>query len=199
MIDALFRLSLADHLLSVSQETEYARYAIEPSESPKRPFRHCMVRGANWRDDGAMRMRMLAIVAMVLSGSVANAAGVSVALAGSAPQAVRAAGSWGASLDVRTQSVQRWDVEALRTKDKQLQGRIIISGSSLFESANVQGRLSGRGVSGILLDDEGQELATFEGAVTPNGGYGTYRDRNGQTGEWQWSGSLQEEPLKTSP
>lgn len=112
---------------------------------------------------------------------------------------VRAAGSWGASQDSRTLSVQRWDVEALRTKDKQLQGRISIAGSSLFDSANVQGRLSGRGVSGSLLDDDGQELATFDGAVTPNGGYGTYRDHNGQTGEWQWSGALQEEPVKASP
>jgi hypothetical protein len=103
-------------------------------------------------------------------------------------EVVRAAGDWGTTRDTAARSVQTWNIDALRLEDGGLHGRIDVAGSSLFASANVEGTLSGRGVFGNLLDDDGTELATFEGAVTRGGANGTYRDRNGRTGEWQWTG-----------
>jgi len=103
---------------------------------------------------------------------------------------MRADGSWGLTRPDAGQSVQRWGVEALRFKDGQLRGRIEISGSKLCDAANIEGEMSGRGVAGTLVDDEGKELATFEGALTRNGAFGTYRDRTGEVGNWVWEGEL---------
>lgn len=104
---------------------------------------------------------------------------------------IQANGGWGASREEITRSgAQRWGIDALRYEDGQLRGRIGISGSPLLDSANVEGRLSGRGVVGTLVDDEGRELAEFQGAMTASGASGTYRDRNGESGEWQWEGRI---------
>lgn len=108
----------------------------------------------------------------------------------SASEAIRASGQWRESMQARADNAQRWDVDALRLADQQIRGRIVVTGSPLFGSANVEGQLSGRGVTGKLLDDEGQELAEFEGAVTATGAFGTYRDSAGRVGEWSWTGQL---------
>jgi len=91
--------------------------------------------------------------------------------------------------------VQRWGLDALRMGNDQVRGRITVSGSSLVSSANVEGVLRGRGVYGKLLDDAGMELATFEGALTKAGASGTYRDRAGAVGAWQWQG----QPTQSAP
>lgn len=103
---------------------------------------------------------------------------------------IRAGGDWGTTRQSMARGGQRWNVDALRSHDNQIRGRIAVSGATLFDAANVEARLSGRGVSGTLLDDEGKELAEFEGRVTRSGASGTYRDRTGGEGEWKWEGPL---------
>jgi len=41
-------------------------------------------------------------------------------------------------------------------------------------------------VSGAILDDGGNVLASFEGRVSATGMSGTYRDRTGEEGDWSW-------------
>jgi len=101
---------------------------------------------------------------------------------------IRAQGDWASATDVAAHAGQRWNLDALRFEDNEIRGRISVSGSPLFHSANVEGRLSGRGFFGKLMDDSGNELATFEGTVTSTGASGTYRDKTGDVGEWQWGG-----------
>jgi hypothetical protein len=107
-------------------------------------------------------------------------------------EVVNAGGEWVTASDGVTRTSQHWNVDALRFKDSQIRGRISVSGSTLFDSANLEGQFSGRGVFGKLVDDEGNELASFEGAVTSAGASGTYRDRNGDVGEWAWEGQLKQ-------
>jgi hypothetical protein len=101
-------------------------------------------------------------------------------------------GGWVTASDGVTRIGQRWNIDALRFEDEQIRGRITVSGSRFFDEANVEGQFSGRGVFGKLVDDEGKELASFEGAVTSTGASGTYRDRSGDVGEWAWEGQLKQ-------
>lgn len=82
----------------------------------------------------------------------------------------------------------RWNLEALRFVDDQVRGRIAVSGSDFLDGANVEARLSGRGVVGKLLNDDGRTLADFDGAMTKSGWSGTYRDKFGGSGSWRWTG-----------
>ena len=103
---------------------------------------------------------------------------------------VHGSGNWGAEKEEGVAVVQRWSLDGLRFSDNRISGRISVSGSPLIDAANVEGRFSGRGLSGTLLDDEGKELAGFEGRVTANGAVGTYRDYKGGVGEWHWEGRI---------
>jgi len=108
---------------------------------------------------------------------------------------IKADGVWGEVDRGQAPGAQTWSLDALRMGTDQVRGRITVSGSSLVSSANVEGVLSGRGVYGKLLDDAGMELATFEGALTKAGASGTYRDRAGAVGAWQWQG----QPTQSAP
>ena len=79
-------------------------------------------------------------------------------------------------------------LSARRTAGGEILGEVTVEGSPLFQRANVDARLSGRGVVGKLLDDEGKTLVEFSGAVSKGGASGTYRDSTGGSGEWSWQG-----------
>lgn len=76
-----------------------------------------------------------------------------------------------------------WSVEGLRVNGNEIQGRIE---SGLLGGANVEARLSGRGVTGKLLDDEGRTVVVFEGAVGASSASGTFRHVGGGAGTWSW-------------
>ena len=106
----------------------------------------------------------------------------------SQPKVTRAAGSWslgGAS----PQGVKSWSLNAFRYVDNEVRGRVTLTGIPQVSGANVEARLSGRGVVGKLLDDEGNVLATFEGTVAAGGASGTFQHAGGGTGEWHWDGT----------
>jgi hypothetical protein len=107
----------------------------------------------------------------------------------SAVAAVHGEGSWQTSQkrDLAPAG-QRWNADALRLSDGELRGQITVAGSPLISSANVEGRVSGRGLSGRLLDDEGRPLAYFEGVMSARGASGRYRDKEGGEGDWYWEG-----------
>jgi len=64
-----------------------------------------------------------------------------------------------------------------------------VQDSPLLEDGNVEDSVSGRDVSGAILDDGGNVLATFEGVANGGTMSGRYRDRSGEVGTWSWDGS----------
>ena len=114
-------------------------------------------------------------------------------------ETLHGSGDWGEEKDALARVAQRWNVDALHYADDRISGRIAVSGSPLIESANVDGQLSGRGVRGKLLDDEGKELAEFDGQLTPAGAAGKYRALNGEVGDWYWEGPITPRAVAAQP
>ena len=111
----------------------------------------------------------------------------------SAAEAVRGGGRWrldgaGAQREALGAAERSWTLTALRTAEGELRGRVSLSGVAALAGANVEARLSGRGVVGTLRDDDGRVLATFEGAVGAAGAAGTFVHLGGGTGTWTWDG-----------
>jgi hypothetical protein len=100
-------------------------------------------------------------------------------------ESMAAEGTWSASGE---SAGQRWTVAAVRFADKEIRGRVTLDGAGPAGEANVEARLSGRGVVGKLLDDEGRTLAVFEGAVRGGAASGTFRHVAGGSGTWAWDG-----------
>lgn len=97
----------------------------------------------------------------------------------------RAAGSWAVPGMAETSEGRTWSMAALRSGDE-LTGRVDLVGVPQLGGANLEARLSGRGVVGKLLDDDGQIVATFQGKVSRIGASGTFEYVGGGTGTWRW-------------
>lgn len=104
-----------------------------------------------------------------------------------------ARGDGGWKTDGLTEKVtQRWDLSLRRGADGSISGQISVDDSPLLATGTVQGRLDGRRISGVILDEAGNRAASFEGNVGADRVLrGTYTDRTGETGEWEWEGDLE--------
>jgi len=143
------------------------------------------MRKARWLAVGAIA------IGIALWGGPERAVGADdVATPSSTSAAIHGAGGWGADDQSSAARGACWDMDALTFADNRISGRINVCDSPLFEAANVEGRFSGHGMSGRLLDDEGKPLASFEGRLTDRGADGTYRDYQGGTGTWHWDGPV---------
>lgn len=138
-----------------------------------------------------LRMTAVFTLAILATANLAPAAwsavissGVDV-LAVLASPVVRGGGRWSSEGNAPDDS-RRWHLDVQRAGDGALSGRVDLSGSPLAAAGNVVGKVDGRRVYGTILDDTGQEIATFHGVANPSGMHGTYRDRTGETGRWHW-------------
>jgi hypothetical protein len=105
-----------------------------------------------------------------------------------AAEVVHAAGVWSGAL--AGAAARSWT--ATRGIDGQVRGRVTLTGVPGVDGGNLEARLSGKGVVGKLLDDEGRTLADFEGALEPGGGAaGQFTARGGAVGQWTWPGAAE--------
>ena len=97
------------------------------------------------------------------------------------------AGSWRHRNEAARQA---WQAQMKRFDDDSLSGRVVVVGSPLMDHAAVQGQVTGADVDGVLLDDDGRQVATFSGAIRGAGVSGTYTTADGDVGDWSWDGRL---------
>jgi len=48
--------------------------------------------------------------------------------------------------------------------------------------------VAGSSVAGLITDDDGNHVARFSGTVIGESMKGTYTDRTGEVGDWNWDG-----------
>jgi hypothetical protein len=85
-------------------------------------------------------------------------------------------------------AAQRWSLDVQRASDGSLRGHISVAASPIVSAGNVEGKIDGQSVSGMISDDEGNALVRFEGTLTATGMAGKYTDRTGEVGAWVWDG-----------
>jgi hypothetical protein len=85
-------------------------------------------------------------------------------------------------------AAQRWSLDVQRGSDGSLRGHIAVAASPIVSAGNVEGKIDGQTVSGMISDDEGNALVRFEGTLTATGMAGKYTDRTGEVGAWVWDG-----------
>lgn len=95
-------------------------------------------------------------------------------------------GYWQSEAPARAAS-RAMSVEIRERVGDQIRGRVTVVGSSLLEQGSIEGTVRGMFVSGVVRDERGEVAARFVGRVNANGTMsGTYTDRTGETGSWQW-------------
>lgn len=104
---------------------------------------------------------------------------------------VHGAGDWKTHGKSR-RATQRWDLAVKRTDDGFLRGRIYVRDSPLMSDGLVEAHVSGDSVAGFITDEEGEFVARFRGTVQGTRMSGTYTDRTGEPGDWEWDGTAAE-------
>lgn len=124
-------------------------------------------------------------LAIVLAfATVANAQSMDV-------DRMRGGGSWKTDGEVK-RTTQQWSLDLRRSDDGTVSGLITIKDSPLFSVGKVHGKLDDRVISGTITDEEGKEVAQFNGVLSRSGFRGKYVDRTGESGDWEWEGTLPE-------
>jgi hypothetical protein len=98
------------------------------------------------------------------------------------------AGGW-RSAEQAAAPAQQWNLDAVRFEDGKVRGRISVANSPVLREGNVEGTITGDRVSGQIVDDVGILLVQFTGVIEGDRFRGTYTDRTGEVGEWEWSGA----------
>ncbi len=87
---------------------------------------------------------------------------------------------------------QHWNLDLRRGPGNTLEGTVDLSGSPLATHGIVRAKLQGVIVDGTITGEDGELVATIHGYLTKLGCEGTYTDRTGETGNWEWQGQLPE-------
>lgn len=132
---------------------------------------------------------ILSIAMAPLVSAVANEA--DSARSSRVEREVHGAGDW-QTRGGSKRATQRWDLAVQRTADGFLRGRIYIRDSPLMSDGLVEAHVSGNLVAGFITDEQGELVASFRGTVQGTRMSGTYTDRTGEAGDWEWDGSAAE-------
>jgi len=102
---------------------------------------------------------------------------------------VRGGGGWERDGRGAARAGQHWDIDVTRADDGRLEGEVTLAGSTLMGRGTLRGTINGRRVNGQIADANGNPVADFVGVVASDGGMrGTYQDRTGEVGRWNWDG-----------
>lgn len=138
--------------------------------------------------------RAFTLGALALGLALWSAAQASAQAILSAKPVLRGQGQWRpeASSSRRSMGSPAWSVSLQRGADGTVSGDIQVEGPPLLRSGRVHGRFFGNRVSGVILDESREVAATFRGRVDRATARfaGTYVDRTGESGNWEWNGAL---------
>jgi hypothetical protein len=87
----------------------------------------------------------------------------------------------------RPSAEPQWFISEVKRTGLTLRGRIAIVGASFLSVGQFEGRLGLSGnLAGVMMDEEGNKVATVTGEVTDEGFSGLVLADNGEVGKWSW-------------
>ncbi|HYC50572.1 MAG TPA: hypothetical protein VEB19_05615 [Gemmatimonadaceae bacterium] len=91
-----------------------------------------------------------------------------------------------------------WSAHVSREADGVFTGLLFVQGSELLQYARVEGFVDAKTISGVMLDNSGGQLGTFNGEIEGMNVAGSYTFHNGDHGEWIWEDAELGEATPTS-
>jgi len=140
------------------------------------------------------RLTLATILTMILNVTLAVPGHVWADDAVASEPAIRAAeihggGDW-QKRGVSKSAGRQWHLDLQRAPDGTLTGWVDLQGSPLGSGGTLHAKLDGTRLSGTITGNDGQTIAKVQGELTKQGFRGTYTDRTGEVGDWEWQGEL---------
>lgn len=79
-----------------------------------------------------------------------------------------------------------WRLHAVTSKDGSVKAKLSVLGIPGFEDLTVEGQVIERDAFGVLLDEKGQQVATFNAKLSADGNGGSFILGNGESGTWEY-------------
>jgi hypothetical protein len=87
----------------------------------------------------------------------------------------------------RPSAEPQWFISEIKRSGLTLRGRIALVGASFLSVGQFEGSLDLSGnLAGVMMDEEGNKVATVTGEVTDEGFSGLVLADNGEVGKWSW-------------
>lgn len=152
------------------------------------------------RADVFMCIGIACVVLMALNASVGGAdSGIVVASedAESAPrEAVRNFSGGGVWQDRASSAKRPWRVHLLRDAEGAIRAKLSVPGVAKLDGAHVEAQVIGREAFGVLLDEKGAQIDTFNATLQAAGAGGSFIMGDGQTGQWEYDARTKAEVVR---
>lgn len=139
---------------------------------------------------GRSLWQVVAVATVVLA-----AVGVS-GVVGTAPvERFSGGGTW--RLQEGTAKATRpWRVHMVPAEDGALRAKLSMPGVETLDGATVEAQVIGREAFGVLLDEKGAQIATFNATLWARGAGGSFVMGDGQSGVWEYDTTTKAEVLR---
>lgn len=153
-------------------------------------------------------MRENGMVSLLVFAVIAGATGVG-AVAGGEPVASRqpsgtdavavasfsGGGMWRTG-EEKSGAGRPWRIHVLRDGDGAVRAKVSLPGESRLDGAQVEAQVMGREAFGVLLDEQGAQIGTFNATLWGAGAGGSFTMGDGRSGVWQYDAGTKAEVVR---
>ena len=79
-----------------------------------------------------------------------------------------------------------WRVHAVRRDDGSVKGKLSVLGVPGMQDVRIEGQIMQQDAFGVLLDERGTQVATFNAKLSPDGSGGSFILGSGDSGTWEY-------------
>lgn len=111
------------------------------------------------------------------------------------PTRFAGAGTWEPVAD-KSAAARGWRIHALQRDDGGVQAKLSMPGIPQLDGAAVEAQVIGSEAFGVLLDEKGAQIATFNATLWGEGAGGSFVMGNGQSGTWGYDATTKAEVVR---
>lgn len=105
------------------------------------------------------------------------------------------AGTW-RDVEDKSATARGWRIHALQRSDGGVQAKLSVPGVPELDGAAVEAQVIGSEAFGVLLDEKGAQIATFNATLWGEGAGGSFVMGNGQSGTWGYDATTKAEVVR---